>query len=112
MPVFLIRSSLAPRPYLCGAGYCTPTSRGAPTAKGYTRVGTLNVSHASGAPASGYAVTIRYRVPLGLTPGRYAYVLYCGVCARGGAGSLVPWPTARIAGKPPTIPIGAALIVR
>jgi hypothetical protein len=114
MPLYLVPSRQAPRPYLChhGSAYCTPTARAAPTEQPYQRIATLDVRHVSGTPASGYTVTIRYRIPRHTTPGHYAYVLYCRWCARHGTGSLVAWPTQRITGKPRTIPIGTALVVR
>jgi hypothetical protein len=113
MPVYLVPSNLAPRPFLCqnGRGYCTPMSRRAPTSTPYTRIATLNVDKAPGTPASGYTVTIRYRIPQRMSPGRYAYVLYCRWCGRPGLGSLVAWPTQPFTGKPRNIPIGAALII-
>lgn len=112
MPLYLVPVQLAPHPYLChhGRGSCEPRARHAPQAKPFVRVAELDVRHADGSPAAGYDVTIRYRIPAALRPGRYAYVLYCRWCAPRGWGSLITWPTRAGTGK--SIEAGTALIVR
>lgn len=112
MPLYLVPVRLAPHPYLCqhGKATCEPTARRAPHRAPFVRVATLDVRHARGSPAAGYDVTIRYRIPPAMRPGRYAYVLYCRWCARKGLGSLITWPTRAGAGK--TIRSATALIVR
>jgi hypothetical protein len=97
MPIYLVPSSAAPAPFVCGKGHalCEPTAATQPGGASYVRVGTLNVRHAKGSPAAGYGVTVRFRIPVGMAPGRYAYVLYCTWCSRKeNGGSLIAWPTA------------------
>lgn len=114
MPLYLVPVRLAPHPFIChrGRGSCTPTARMAPSGAPYVRVATLDVRHAEGSPAAGYNVTIRFRIPTAMRPGRYAYVLYCRWCARKGSGSLIAWPTHAGAAGTKSIVAGTALVLR
>jgi hypothetical protein len=51
---------------------------------------------------------IRYQVPAGLAPGRYAYVLWCRWCG----GSLIAWPTRLAHPGGTAIRAGTAVVVR
>jgi hypothetical protein len=87
LPLYLVAAAQAPVAYRCSrrghAGTCRPTASHAPRGGIYHLIGTLNVRKRT-------QRTIAFRVP-SLPPGRYTYVLYCGWCARGPAGSLIAW---------------------
>jgi hypothetical protein len=87
LPLYLVQAEKAPVAYPCSrrghVGTCRPTASHAPRGGIYHRVGTLNVRKRK-------QLTVSFRVP-SLPPGRYMYVLYCGWCASGPAGSLIAW---------------------
>lgn len=99
LPLYLVRTKDAPKSYPCrtrdGAkASCEPTAKTPPEHAPYVRIGTVNLRHATGSPAAGYNVAVRFRVPAVLRPGDYAYVVYCVPCARKSeGGSLIAWTT-------------------
>jgi hypothetical protein len=86
LPLYLVRADVAPKDGPCrmrngAVAICAPRSIGPPQVERYHRIGTLNVRHV-------YERTITFRVPH-LARGLYVYVMYCGPCYRGPAGSLI-----------------------
>lgn len=94
LPLYLVPIERAPRPYPClyhgkQAG-CEPTAMTAPKERPYIRIGSLDLLHAKGNPGTGYDVAVKFRVPTNLSPGDYAYVIYCVPCQpKGKGGSLI-----------------------
>jgi hypothetical protein len=86
LPLYLLAASDAPPLHSYklrngAAATCLPSSLGRPHGAPHCRIATLNVRRAN-------TVHVSFRVPR-LAPGRYVYVLYCGLCSRGARGSLI-----------------------
>jgi len=78
LPVSLVPAAQAPRPQRCRENaLCAPTMREAPRELPFRFIGLTNANS-----------RLRFAIP-DLNPGRYAFVIYCGPCWRGPAGSLI-----------------------
>jgi hypothetical protein len=89
MPVVLVPQALAPRPYRCRGGFCTPAVvRAALTKAPYRLLGEVRRWQAldeTGVNATG---ELRARIP-DVRTGRYLLGLFCSSCTRGPKGSVI-----------------------
>jgi hypothetical protein len=82
------------KPIGCGPGSaCPPTALGPPRRHPFTFLGLATPPPGGNNPEHGGAprYLLEFDIPH-LQPGLYAYVIYCGVCARGKDGSLLAFP--------------------
>jgi hypothetical protein len=95
-PAFLVPLARAPQAGPCSdgrSGLCAPTWLGPPSRPPFVALGrarpTFRERDLARIPRPRYR--LRFGVPA-VAPGRYALVLYCGVCANGPQGSLITDP--------------------
>jgi hypothetical protein len=93
MPVVLVRSSKAPRPYPCrgdaGGGICTPSVYPSELLRPpYSSLGSVRRWRAADNTGANGVGVLTTRIPR-VGPGRYLVGLFCASCARGPKGSVI-----------------------
>lgn len=103
-PVSLVPIEKVPKPHRCGPKrLCTPEALAPPRRAPYTLLGWAKPAPPAddrwplgGGFGHGTIEPPRYALEFpipDLTPGTYAYVIYCGTCQRGQGGSLISFPS-------------------
>jgi hypothetical protein len=87
MPVVIVAAGQAPRPFLCGNGYCSPRMRAKRLRRPpYRFLG--EIRRWRPLPGGRGAGSLEFDVPA-LAPGRYVFGLFCDPCVAGVSGSLI-----------------------
>lgn len=89
-PLSLVPVGRAPEPHPCGPrSVCSPEAAAPPARGPYRYLGEAVAEPRQGSEPPRYS--LEFQIP-DLPPGRYAYVIFCGVCNRGSGGSLIAVP--------------------